>query len=89
MALWISDASDEKTRESIGKTFQEKLHPVNLSNLVHGVGGGGTPVQYSFDMHSDSFKRYAVGTQQRGRTHSSYHGSGIGEQQPTAQQLSS
>jgi len=69
VALWIRDASDGESRERIGQTFQEKLHPANLNNLF---GGTGAPVQFSFDMHSDSVRRYTVGTQQRGgRMHSS------------------
>jgi hypothetical protein len=81
VALWISDASDETSRESIGKTFQEKLHPVDLNHNLH--GGTGTPAQFTFEMHAESFKRYATGTQQQqqqqqkgGRTHSSRHGGG-------------
>jgi len=91
VALWISDASDGASRERIGQTFQSFLQPVNLSDVPLG-GAVAIPAQFSFDVHTDSFRRYAVGTQQRGnRVHSNnphYYGGG-GEvasevkQQPT------
>jgi len=69
VALWISDASEGASREGIGQVFQEKLQPVNLSDNPY--GGAVVSAQFSFDTHSDSFRRYAVGTQQRQRMQSS------------------
>jgi len=69
VALWISDATDAESRERIGHVLQEKLQPVGLSDTPH--GGAVVSAQFSFDTHSDSFRRYAEGTQQRQRMHSS------------------
>lgn len=79
MAVWISDASDGASRERIGQIIQEKLQPVNLSDNPHGHV---TSAHFTFDTHSDSFRRYEVGTLQRDRIHSStpypYSGGGNG-----------
>jgi len=68
VAVWISDASDGASRERIGQIIQEKLQPVNLSD--NPLGGHMASAHFSFDTHSDSFRRYEVGTQ-RARLHSS------------------
>jgi len=78
VAVWISDASDGESRERIGQIIQGKLQPVNLSdNHPHGHV---TSAHFTFDTHTDSFRRYEVGTMQRDRVHSSYpyHGGGGG-----------
>lgn len=89
MALWISDASDGASRERIGQIFQEKLQLVNLSE--NPLGGPMTSAHFSFDTHSDAFRRYEVGNQQRGRMHSStphpaYGGGGEGISEQMKQQ---
>jgi len=78
VAVWISDASDGESRERIGRIIQEKLQPVNLSdNPQHGHV---VSAHFTFDTHTDSFRRYEVGTLQRDRVHSStpypYNGGG-------------